>query len=70
MAKDKSEQARISIRNARRDANDAVKKAVEFHSLPEDSKFEAEAEVQKVTDRQTSNVDQLLQQKESEIMTV
>jgi ribosome recycling factor len=70
VAKDKSEQARISIRNARRDANDAVKKAVEFHSLPEDSKFEAEAEVQKVTDGHTSNVDQLLQQKESEIMTV
>ena len=40
VAKDKSEQARISIRNSRRDANDAVK-AVEQHSLPEDSKFEA-----------------------------
>ena len=47
-----------------------MKKAVELHSLPEDSKFEAEAEVQKVTNGHTSNVDQLLQQKESEIMTV
>ncbi len=70
IAKDKSEQARISIRNSRRDANDAVKKAVEKHSLSEDSKFEAEAEVQKVTDQHTSNVEQLLKQKESEIMTV
>ena len=69
IAKEKSEQARISIRNSRRDANDAVK-AVEKHSLSEDSKFEAEAEVQKVTDQHTSNVEQLLKQKESEIMTV
>ena len=51
-------------------ANDAVKKVVEKHSLSEDSKFEAEAEVQKVTDQHTSNVEQLLKQKESEIMTV
>ena len=70
MAKDKSEQARISIRNARRDANDAIKKAVETHSLPEDSKYEAEGEVQKVTDNHTQSVENLLQQKESEIMTV
>ena len=70
IAKDKSEQARISIRNARRDANDSVKKAVETHSYPEDSKFEAESEVQKVTDGHTNNIDQLLKQKESEIMTV
>ena len=69
VAMDKSEQARISIRNSCRDANDAVK-AVEKHSLSEDSKFEAEAEVQKVTDQHTSNVEQLLKQKESEIMTV
>ena len=70
VAKDKSEQARISIRNARRDANDAIKKAVETHSLPEDSKYEAEGEVQKVTDNHTQSVENLLQQKESEIMTV
>jgi ribosome recycling factor len=70
VAKDKSEQARISIRNARRDANDAIKKAVETHSLPEDFKYEAEGEVQKVTDNHTQSVENLLQQKESEIMTV
>lgn len=70
VAKDKSEQARISIRNARRDANDAIKKAVEAHSLPEDSKYEAEGEVQKVTDNHTQSVENLLQHKESEIMTV
>lgn len=48
VARDKAEQARISIRNSRREANDEVKKAVEADSLPEDSKFEAEDEVQKL----------------------
>lgn len=70
VAKDKAEQARISIRNTRRDANDEVKKTVEADSLPEDSKFEAEEEVQKITDTNTKKVDDYLSQKESEIMTV
>jgi ribosome recycling factor len=70
VAKDKSEQARISVRNSRRDANDAIKKAVEEHSLPEDSKFEAEDEVQSVTDSHTAKIDELFSQKEDEIMTV
>ncbi|MEQ9308088.1 MAG: ribosome recycling factor [Balneolaceae bacterium] len=70
VAKDKAEQARISIRNSRRDANDTIKKTVESESLPEDSKFEAEAEVQTVTDNHTKTVDDLLAHKETEIMTV
>lgn len=70
VAKDKSEQARISIRNSRREANDAIKKAVDAHSLPEDSKFEAEGEVQSVTDKHTKTVEEMFSHKESEIMTV
>ena len=70
VSKEKGEQARISIRNSRRDANDAIKKAVEEHSLPEDSKFEAEDEVQKITDKHTNSVDEMLSHKEEEIMTV
>ena len=70
VAKDKAEQARVSIRNSRRDANDHIKKAVEEHSLPEDSKFEAEDEVQTKTDGHTAKVDEILSQKEQEIMTV
>ena len=70
VAREKAEQARISIRNTRRDANDEVKKAVEADSLPEDSKFEAEDEVQKITDTNIKKVDDYLSQKESEIMTV
>lgn len=70
VAKDKTEQARISIRNSRRDANDQIKKAVEEHSFPEDSKYEAEENVQSVTDNHTKTVEDLFNHKESEIMTV
>lgn len=68
--KEIGEQARVSIRNARRNANDEIKKTVEKESLPEDSRFEAEAEVQKLTDKHTAHVDEMLTHKEEEIMTV
>lgn len=70
VARDKAEQARISIRNSRRDANDQIKKAVDEHSLPEDSKFEAEDNVQVITDKHIKSVDDILSNKEEEIMTV
>lgn len=70
LAKDKTEQARISIRNSRREANDAIKKTVEANSLPEDSRFEGEAKIQTLTDTYTKKVDELLVSKEQDIMTV
>ncbi len=70
VARDKAEQARISIRNTRRDANDEIKKTVEAESLPEDAKYEAEENVQKVTDQNIKEVDDLLVKKEDEITTV
>ncbi len=68
--KEIAEDTRISIRNYRRDANDEIKKMVEKESLPEDSKYEAEEEVQTITDKHTGTVDKLLEKKEEEIMTV
>lgn len=65
-----AEEARISIRNTRREANDEIKKKVEADSLPEDSKYEAEEIVQEITDKHTNNVSQLLEKKEDDIMTV
>jgi len=70
ITRDKCEQAKVSIRNSRREANDHIKKTVEEHSLPEDSRFEAEENVQKVTDIHTKSIEDLLSHKESEIMTV
>lgn len=65
-----AENARISIRNVRRNANDEIKKTVQEESLPEDSKFEAEEEIQNITDAHTAKVDESLKVKEEEIMTV
>lgn len=65
-----AEEARISIRNARRNANDEIKKKVDNESLPEDSKYEAEEEVQQITDKHTDDIDKLLNKKEEEIRTV
>jgi ribosome recycling factor len=69
-SKDIAEKAKISIRNTRRDANDAIKKMVESESLSEDSKYEAEDNIQQSTDNHTNKVDELLAKKEDEIMTV
>jgi len=68
--KELAEEARISIRNSRRDSNDEIKKSVKEDSLPEDSLFEAEEKVQELTDLHTDKVDKLLEKKEEEIMTV
>lgn len=65
-----AERARVSVRNARRDANDEIKKTVQSESLPEDSRFESEDEIQKLTDKFTGLIDELLEVKEAEIMTV
>lgn len=65
-----AEEARISIRNRRREANDEIEKKVEEESLPEDSMYEAEEEIQNITDQHTQAIDDLLNKKEEEIMTV
>jgi ribosome recycling factor len=70
LAKDVAEKARVSIRNARRDANDAIKKEVKESSLPEDSRFDAESEVQKLTDSYITKVDEMLSHKEEEILSI
>ena len=70
LARDVAEKTRVSIRNARRDANDLVRKTIQADSLPEDSRFEAEEATQKITDTHTQKVDELLAAKEKDIMTV
>lgn len=68
--KEIAENTRISIRNTRRDANEEIKKKVEQESLPEDSRYEAEDAIQDLTDQHTERVDELLEKKKKEIMTV
>jgi len=64
------EQAKIAIRNLRRDANEAIKKLVKDKEATEDEQKRAEAEIQKLTDRHVSDIDALVAGKEKEIMEV
>ena len=64
-----SEQAKVSIRNARRDTNDKLKKAVK-DGLSEDLEKDAEGDLQKMHDKYIKKVEELLANKEKEIMTV
>ena len=64
-----SEQAKVSIRNARRDTNDKLKKAIKV-GLSEDLEKDAETDLQKMHDKFIKKVEELLANKEKEIMTV
>lgn len=63
------ETAKVSIRNARRDAIDALKKAVK-EGLPEDEQKDSETKLQKIHDKYVKQLDDLLAAKDKEIMTV
>ena len=64
------EDAKVAVRNLRRDANDAVKKLVKDKAASEDEQKRAEADIQKVTDRHRSEIDRMVEGKEQEIMAV
>lgn len=68
--KEFAEEARIAVRNARRDANQAVDKMVKDDNLPEDEKRRAEEEIQKLTDSYVTKIDDILKKKESEVMSI
>lgn len=64
------ENAKIAIRNQRRDANETVKKLVKDKEATEDDQKRSEAEVQKITDKFVAEVDTLVAAKEKDIMEV
>jgi ribosome recycling factor len=64
------ENARVAIRNLRRDANTHLKDMLKKHELPEDQERRAQDDIQKLTDRYIAEVDKLLQQKEADLMHV
>lgn len=65
-----AEQARVAIRNVRRDAMDALKKQEKDHLISEDEHKKLHDQVQKATDDHVKKVDELLRHKEEEIMQV
>ncbi len=70
VVKGEGETTKIAVRNLRRDANEAIKKAVKDKLASEDEQKHGENEIQKVTDRHVNLVDQLVAAKEQEIMAV
>lgn len=69
-AKASGENTKVVVRNARRDAIELLKKAQKNDGMSEDTEREGEDEVQKVTDKFVKGVDDLVNAKEKEILTV
>jgi ribosome recycling factor len=65
-----AENARIAIRNLRRDANHHLKEALKKKEVSENDERRTQDDVQKLTDRSIAEIDKLLQQKETELMAV
>lgn len=70
LARNEGENAKIAIRNLRRDANETVKKLVKDKAVSEDDQKRSEADIQKITDKHIATIDTLVAAKEQEIMAV
>ena len=70
MVKSEGEEAKVAVRNIRRDANEQLKKGVKEKLISEDDERRAQEDIQKLTDRFVAEIDKVVTQKESEIMTV
>ena len=64
------EEAKVAIRNIRRDMTDDVKKAEKAENLPEDAVKDAQDSIQKLTDKYTKTVEDLCAEKEKEVLTI
>ena len=64
------ENAKVAVRNIRRDANDALKKLIKDKEISEDDERRAQDEIQKITDKSVTEIDKMLQVKETDLMAV
>jgi len=70
VVKHEAENARVAVRNLRRDAIQHLKEGLKKHEVSENDERRAQDEVQKMTDRHVAEIDRLLQEKEKELMAV
>jgi ribosome recycling factor len=70
LVKNEGEDAKIAIRNIRRDANESLKKLVKDKACSEDDERRAQDDIQKLTDKFVGDVDKSLAEKEKEVLTV
>lgn len=65
-----AEQAKVSVRNIRRDANSEMKEALKEKMITEDEDRKGQERIQQITDQHTQDIDQLLEAKEADLMSV
>jgi ribosome recycling factor len=65
-----AEDARIAVRNIRRDANEHLKKLLKDHAVAEDDERHAQTDVQKLTDRFIADIDKVLAAKEADLLAI
>jgi ribosome recycling factor len=70
LAKTQAEQSRVAVRNIRRDGNEEIKKLLKDGNITEDEESKYTDELQKVTDSYITKINQVLEEKEKEIMEV
>ena len=70
LVRNEGENAKVAVRNLRRDGNEQVKKLVKDKLASEDDQKRAEADIQKVTDKHIASIDALVSAKEQEILAV
>lgn len=70
VVKKSGEEAKVVIRNLRRDANDEIKKLEKSGDVPEDAARRGQDEIQKLTDRYVKEIDQIVANKEKEMLEI
>ena len=70
LVKSEAENAKIAIRNIRRDANEGLKKLLKDKAISEDDERRAQDDVQKLTDKFVAEIDKQVAEKEKEVLTV
>ena len=70
LVKGEAEDAKIAIRNVRRDANESLKKMLKDKACSEDEERRSQDEIQKLTDKFVADVDKMVVEKEKEVLTV
>jgi ribosome recycling factor len=70
LCKSEAEDAKIAVRNIRRDANEALKKLIKDKSISEDEERRAQDEIQKLTDKFIADIEKTVAEKEKEVLTV
>jgi ribosome recycling factor len=70
LVKHEGEEAKVAVRNVRRDANTHIKEMAKKHDVSEDDEKRAQDEVQKLTDKAVADIDRMIAEKEKELMAV